>query len=52
MQNFKCQVTGATATKTIGAAQVPVACKDDPSKCVAGPKQMLAWNRKFRTPTV
>jgi hypothetical protein len=47
MQNHRCKVTGSTSTKTLGAPQAPVWCKDDPSKCVAGPKQMMAWNRKY-----
>ncbi|KAF2006089.1 hypothetical protein P154DRAFT_606502 [Amniculicola lignicola CBS 123094] len=46
MQGFKCKVTGATSTTPIGKAQVPVYCENDASKCVSGPKQMLAWHQK------
>ncbi|KAH7361844.1 hypothetical protein B0T11DRAFT_351741 [Plectosphaerella cucumerina] len=45
MQNFRCRVTNATSTKSLGTAQVPVPCADDPSTCVSGPKQMIAWNQ-------
>lgn len=46
MQNHRCKVTGSTSTKKLGTPKAPVWCKEDPSKCVAGPKQMMAWNRK------
>lgn len=46
MQGFKCKVTGATSTKTLAKAQIPVYCEDDQSKCVKGAKQMLAWHQK------
>lgn len=46
MQGFKCKVTNASPTaRPLGKAQVPVYCKDDQSKCVKGPKQMLAWHQ-------
>ncbi|KAI3531484.1 hypothetical protein CSPX01_14144 [Colletotrichum filicis] len=44
MQNFKCNVTNAVSTKRLGIAKPPVACRDDSKKCVAGPKQLIAWN--------
>ena len=46
MQNFRCHVTGSTSTKKVAAAKPPVYCADDQSKCQAGAKQMIAWNRK------
>ncbi|PYI18883.1 hypothetical protein BO99DRAFT_385548 [Aspergillus violaceofuscus CBS 115571] len=46
MHGFKCTVTGASSTKTVAAAQAPVYCGDDSSKCVKGAKQMIAWNQK------
>ncbi|KAK1702107.1 hypothetical protein BDP67DRAFT_280793 [Colletotrichum lupini] len=45
MQNFKCNVTNAVSTKRLGIAKPPVACRDDSRKCVAGPKQLIAWNQ-------
>ncbi|KAK1527329.1 uncharacterized protein CCOS01_07591 [Colletotrichum costaricense] len=45
MQNFKCNVTNAVSTKRLGIAKSPVACRDDSKKCVAGPKQLIAWNQ-------
>ncbi|KAG7042770.1 proteophosphoglycan ppg4 [Colletotrichum scovillei] len=45
MQNFKCNVTNTVSTKRLGVAKPPVACRDDSKKCVAGPKQMIAWNQ-------
>ncbi|KAK1488193.1 hypothetical protein CTAM01_11416 [Colletotrichum tamarilloi] len=45
MQNFKCNVTNAVSTKRLGIAKPPVACRDDSKKCVAGPKQLIAWNQ-------
>ncbi len=45
MQNFRCRVTNTSSTKKLGQGQVPVPCRDDPSKCVTGPKQMIAWNQ-------
>lgn len=47
MQNHRCKVTGSTSTKTLGTPKPPVYCEDDLSKCVKGPKQMMAWNRKY-----
>lgn len=46
MQNHRCKVTGSTSTKKLGTPKPPVWCRDDPTKCVKGPKQMMAWNRK------
>ena len=46
MQNHRCRVTGSTSTKKLGKPKAPVWCKEDQSKCVTGPKQMMAWNRK------
>lgn len=46
MQNHRCRVTGSTSTKTLGTPQAPVWCNEDPSQCVTGPKQMMAWNRE------
>lgn len=46
MQNHRCKVTGSTSTKKLGTPKPPVWCRDDPAKCVRGPKQMMAWNRK------
>jgi hypothetical protein len=45
MQGFKCTVANATSTVPLAKAQPPVYCVDDPSKCVKGAKQMLAWNQ-------
>jgi len=42
---FRCQVLGSTSTRKVGKGQPPVWCEDDPSKCVKGPKQMIAWNQ-------
>lgn len=47
MQNHRCKVTGSTSTKKLGKPKPPVYCRDNPTKCVPGPKQMMAWNRKF-----
>ncbi|KXH43636.1 hypothetical protein CSAL01_07933 [Colletotrichum salicis] len=41
----QCNVTNAVSTKKLGTAKPPVACRDDSKKCVAGPKQMIAWNQ-------
>ncbi|KAL2870969.1 lignocellulolytic auxiliary activity family 14 protein [Aspergillus lucknowensis] len=46
MAGYKCEVRGATSTKQLAAAQAPVYCEDDSSKCVTGAKQMIAWNQK------
>ncbi|KAF9028074.1 hypothetical protein BDP27DRAFT_1375822, partial [Rhodocollybia butyracea] len=40
---IRCTVTGATSTTPVGTPQPPVWCKDDPSACITGPKQMLYW---------
>ncbi|KAH7383770.1 hypothetical protein BKA66DRAFT_417129 [Pyrenochaeta sp. MPI-SDFR-AT-0127] len=46
MQGFKCNVTNASPTAApLAKAQVPVYCESDPSKCVKGAKQMLAWHQ-------
>ncbi|KAK1720410.1 uncharacterized protein BDZ83DRAFT_784844 [Colletotrichum acutatum] len=45
MENFRCNVTSAVSPKQLGIAKPPVACRDDSKKCVAGPKQMIAWNQ-------
>lgn len=45
MQNLRCHVTGSSSTKTVAAAQAPVFCGDGKTPCVAGAKQMIAWNR-------
>ncbi|GKT43293.1 uncharacterized protein ColSpa_03474 [Colletotrichum spaethianum] len=45
MQNFRCKVTNPARSKKLGVAKAPVACRDDSKKCVAGPKQMIAWNQ-------
>jgi hypothetical protein len=50
MQNHRCKVTGSTSTKKLGTPKPPVWCRDDPTKCVKGPKQMMAWNRKQASP--
>ena len=47
MQNHRCKVTGSTSTKKLGKPKPPVYCRDNPTKCVPGPKQMMAWNREF-----
>lgn len=46
MAGYKCNVTGATSTTPLAAAQAAVYCGDDSSKCVTGAKQMLIWHRK------
>ncbi|CEN61973.1 hypothetical protein ASPCAL08616 [Aspergillus calidoustus] len=45
MAGYKCNVTDVTSTKQLAPAQPPVYCEDDSSKCVAGAKQMIAWNQ-------
>ncbi|PSN71810.1 hypothetical protein BS50DRAFT_484432 [Corynespora cassiicola Philippines] len=45
MQGFKCNVTNATSTRTLAPAQAPAYCEDDPTKCVTGAKQMIAWHQ-------
>jgi hypothetical protein len=45
MSNHRCKVTGSKSTKTLGTPKAPVWCEDDQSKCLSGPKQMMAWNR-------
>ncbi|KAF2006787.1 hypothetical protein P154DRAFT_517813 [Amniculicola lignicola CBS 123094] len=45
MQGFKCKVTGATSIVPVAKAQPPVYCAGEPSKCVKGAKQMIAWNQ-------
>lgn len=47
MSNHRCKVTGSKSTKTLGTPKAPVWCEDDQSKCLSGPKQMMAWNRTF-----
>lgn len=47
MQGLKCNVTGATSTSPLAAAQAPVYCEDDKTKCVKGAKQMLVWHRTY-----
>jgi len=46
MTGWKCKVTGATSTTPVAAAQPPVWCEDDQSKCVKGSKQMIYWNQQ------
>lgn len=45
MQGFKCSVTGTTATHFLASAVPAVYCKDEPSKCVKGSKQMIVFNQ-------
>ncbi|KAH8647413.1 hypothetical protein BGZ61DRAFT_311836, partial [Ilyonectria robusta] len=45
LQNHRCKVTGSTPTKNLGTPNPPAWCRHEPSKCVAGPKQMMAWNQ-------
>ncbi|KAF4996308.1 hypothetical protein FGRMN_4559 [Fusarium graminum] len=45
MQNHRCKVTGSTSTKKLGKPKPPIYCRDNPTKCVPGPKQMMAWNQ-------
>jgi hypothetical protein len=45
MQGFKCTVTGAKATHALAPAVPAVYCKDDPSRCVKGAKQMIVFNQ-------
>ncbi|KAM0278761.1 hypothetical protein ACHAQH_004952 [Verticillium albo-atrum] len=45
MQNFKYNVSNTSSTKSLGVARAPVPCQGDPSQCVVGPKQMIAWNQ-------
>jgi len=46
MQNHRCKVTGSTSTKKLGKPKPAAYCRDNPTKCVPGPKQMMVWNRK------
>lgn len=50
MQNHRCKVTGSTSTKKLGKPKPAVYCRDNPTKCVPGPKQMMVWHRKSTTP--
>ncbi|RFU24608.1 hypothetical protein B7463_g11723, partial [Scytalidium lignicola] len=45
MAGYKCKVTGATSTAPVGVVKAPTFCDNDPSKCQAGPKQMIIWNQ-------
>ncbi|KAJ6444104.1 proteophosphoglycan ppg4 [Purpureocillium lavendulum] len=45
MQNHRCKVTGSSSSKRLATPKAPVWCKDDPSKCVTGAKQMMAWHQ-------
>ncbi|KAI0155446.1 hypothetical protein GGR52DRAFT_205975 [Hypoxylon sp. FL1284] len=45
MQNLRCHVTGSTSSRTIAPARAPVYCEDGNTPCVAGAKQMIAWNQ-------
>ncbi|KAK4184928.1 hypothetical protein QBC35DRAFT_390685, partial [Podospora australis] len=47
MQNFKCHVTNvrSTAKPLALPAKPPVYCHNNPSACVSGPKQMIAWHQ-------
>ncbi|KAJ4127093.1 hypothetical protein NW768_008718 [Fusarium equiseti] len=45
MQNHRCKVTGSTSTKKLGKPKPAVYCRDNPTKCVPGPKQMMVWNQ-------
>ncbi|KAF5675834.1 proteophosphoglycan ppg4 [Fusarium heterosporum] len=45
MQNHRCKVTGSASTKKLGKTKPPVYCRDNPTECVPGPKQMMAWNQ-------
>lgn len=47
MQNHRCKVTGSTSTKKLGTPKPAAWCRQNPSACVSGPKQMMAWNREF-----
>ena len=47
MQGFKCKVTNATSAAPISAAQAPVFCREDATKCVKGAKQMIVYNRTY-----
>jgi len=42
---YRCQVTGATATHSVGTAQPPVWCENDEAGCTSGPKQMVFWHQ-------
>ncbi|KAK4195416.1 WSC domain-containing protein [Triangularia verruculosa] len=46
MQNFRCHVTGSTSVRRLGVAKPPVYCANNPSACVKGPKQMIAWHQR------
>jgi hypothetical protein len=52
MQNHRCKVTGSTSTKKLGKPKPAVYCRDNPTKCVPGPKQMMVWNRKSTPPWI
>ncbi|CAG7940053.1 unnamed protein product [Penicillium salamii] len=45
MAGYKCNVTGSSSTKKIASAKAATYCEDDTTKCVAGAKQMIAFNR-------
>ncbi len=47
MQNHRCKVTGSNSSKKLAKPKAPVWCKDEPSKCVTGAKQMMAWHREW-----
>lgn len=45
MQPYKCTVTNAISTTPLATPKAPTYCYNDPSKCVQGAKQMIAWNQ-------
>ncbi|KAI6101920.1 hypothetical protein F5141DRAFT_1136398 [Pisolithus sp. B1] len=45
MEGFKCMVTNATSTTSLGTPSAPVWCEEDQSQCVQGPKQIMIWNQ-------
>ncbi|KAG6889492.1 hypothetical protein C0995_000657 [Termitomyces sp. Mi166 len=48
MLPYKCRVTGATGNAAVAPGTPAVWCEDDPSRCIAGAKQMIYWNQAER----
>jgi len=41
---YRCKIANATSKKVVGKAQVAQWCLEDPTQCVAGPKQLIIYN--------
>jgi len=46
MEGFRCTVTNVnTQARPLGFPKPAVWCEDDSTKCLSGPKQIIAWNQ-------